>query len=210
MKEQEGKEHKGTDHKGTDHKGILILLGLGLVTLGAVGVAVSNDGDQTLKRGGWLTSRADVAPVTNATYDEECGACHLAYQPGLLPAQAWTQVMEPAALSDHYGDEASLAEAVRAELASYLTAHSADQASAPRSRAFAVGFDADAELGTGLPRITETRYFKRKHDQVPASLVTGNPDVGSFSQCNACHRGADKGIYNDSLIDIPGHGPWKD
>lgn len=192
----------------TNQKGIRILLGLGLFTLGAVGVAVSVDGDRTLKRGGWLTSRADVVPVTNATYSEECGACHLAYQPGLLPAQAWTQVMEPAALSDHYGDDASLTETLGAELASYLTAHSADQASAPRSRAFAVGFDADA--GTGLPRITETRYFKRKHDEVPASLVTSNPDVGSFSQCNACHSGAAKGIYNDSQIDIPSYGPWKD
>lgn len=192
----------------TDHKSILTLLGLGLVTLGAVGAALSVDGDRTLKRGGWLTSRADVVPVTNASYDEECGACHLAYQPGLLPAQAWTQVMEPAALSDHYGDDASLAETLRAALASYLTAHSADQAGAPRSRAFAVGFDADA--GTGLPQITETRYFKRKHDQVPTSLVSGNPDVGSFSQCNTCHRGAAKGIYNDSQIDIPRHGPWEE
>jgi hypothetical protein len=194
----------------TDHKNMRILLGLGLVTLSAVGVAVSIDGDQSLKRGGWLTSRADVVPVTNATYGEECGACHLAYQPGLLPAQAWTQVMAPAALSDHYGDDASLPETLGAELASYLTAHSADQASAPRSRAFAVGFDADPETETGLPRITETRYFKRKHGQVPVSLVAGNPDVGSFSQCNACHRGADKGIFNDSQIDIPGHGPWED
>lgn len=187
----------------TAHQGILILLGLV-----AVGVAVSDDGNRNAKPGGWLASRADVVPVANAAYGEECSACHLAYQPGLLPALAWTQVMDPAALGDHYGDDASLTETLRTEIASYLTAHSADQASAPRSRAFAVGFDAHA--GTGLPRITETRYFKRKHRGVPASLVTGNPEVGSFSQCPACHRGAAKGIYNDSQIDIPGHSPWED
>ncbi|MBK1730966.1 diheme cytochrome c [Thiococcus pfennigii] len=186
-----------------------ILFWLGLVSLGAVGVAASDgDGDRNGTRSGWLTSRADVAPVTNATYGEECGSCHLAYQPGLLPAQAWTQVMDPAALADHYGDDASLTETLRAEIAGYLLAQAADQASAPRSRAFAVGFDAHA--GTGLPRITERRYFERKHDDVPASLVTSNPDVGSFSQCNACHRGAAKGVYNDSRIDIPGYGRWED
>lgn len=191
----------------TTRKGIFILLGLGLVAAGAGGVTVSDDGGPNGKRSGWLMSRADIVPVTNAAYGEECGSCHLAYQPGLLPAQAWTQVMDPAALGDHYGDDASLTEALRTEIASYLAAHAADQASGARSRAFAVGFDAKAE--TGLPRITETRYFKRKHHQVPASLVTGNPDVGSFSQCPACHRGAAKGIYNDSQINIPGHGAWE-
>lgn len=190
----------------THRNGILILLGLGLVTFGTAGVAVSDDGDRNGKRGGWLTSRADVAPVANAVYGEECGSCHLAYQPGLLPAQAWAQVMDPAALGDHYGDDASLAEVRRTEIVRYLAANSADQASGARSRAFAVGFVAHA--GTELPRITGTRYFKRKHDRVPASLVTGNPDVGSFSQCPACHRGAAKGIYNDSQINIPGHGVW--
>jgi len=187
----------------TAHQSILILLGLV-----AVGVAAGDDGNRNLQRSGWLASRADVTPVANAVYREECGACHMDYQPGLLPAQAWTQVMDPAALADHYGDDASLTETLRTEVTSYLTAHAADQARAPRSRAFAVGFDANA--GTGLPRITETRYFKRKHDRVPARLVTGNTDVGRFSRCPACHRGAANGIYNDSQIDIPGHGPWKD
>lgn len=187
----------------TVHQSIFILLGLV-----AVGVAVGDDGNQGVKRGGWLASRADVAPVAHVVYREECGACHMAYQPGLLPVQAWTQVVDPVALADHYGDDASLTETLRTEIAGYLTAHAADQASAPRSRAFAVGFDANA--GTGLPRITETRYFKRKHDKVPARLVTGNTDVGRFSRCPACHRGADKGLYNDSQIDIPGHGAGED
>ncbi|WP_295399317.1 hypothetical protein [uncultured Thiocystis sp.] len=96
--------------------------------------------------------------------------------------------MEPAALGNHYGDDASLAEARRTEIARYLAANSADQASAPRSRAFAVGFDVKA--GTGLPRITETPDFKRKHDEIPVRLIQDNPEVGSLSQRNACHRQA--------------------
>ncbi|MBK1717254.1 diheme cytochrome c [Thiocystis violacea] len=191
----------------THRKGSLILVGIGLMTLGGLEVAVSGELPDR-QRSGWVTPRADIVPVANTAYGEECGSCHLAYQPGLLPAQAWAQVMDPAALGDHYGDDASLAEARRTKIARYLAANSADQASGARSRAFAVGFNAHA--GSGLPRITETRYFKRKHDEVPASLVTVNPEVGSFGQCPACHRSAAKGIYHDSQIDIPGHGPWKD
>ena len=33
--------------------------------------------------------RQDVAPVQSAAYQEECGGCHFAYQPGLLPAASW-------------------------------------------------------------------------------------------------------------------------
>ncbi len=191
----------------TPRKGGLILVGLGLVTLGGLAVAASSETPER-PQSGWVTPRADLAPVANVTYGEECSACHLAYQPGLLPAQAWAQIMDPAALGDHYGDDASLAETRRLAIAGYLAANAADRSSQVRARAFAVGFHAQA--GTGLPRITATRYFTRKHAEVPARLVTGNPQVGSFSQCPACHRGAAQGLYHESLIDIPGHGPWRD
>jgi hypothetical protein len=79
------------------------------------------------KGGGWLKSRPDVAPVMNATYGQECGSCHMAYQPGLLPALDWARIMGPDALADHYGDDASLSDALRGEIASYLVANSADQ-----------------------------------------------------------------------------------
>lgn len=190
----------------TNRKGSLILVGVGLVTLGVLDVAVSGGLPDRL-RSGWVTPRADIVPIANVAYGEECGACHLAYQLGLLPTQVWAQIMDPAALGNHYGDDASLAETRRIEIAGYLAANAADRSSQVRSRAFAVGFDAQA--GSGLPRITETRYFTCKHDEVPARLVTGNSEVGSFSQCSACHRGAAKGIYNDCLIDIPGHGPGR-
>ena len=30
-----------------------------------------------------------LKPVSNATYSDQCGACHFTYQPELLPAAAW-------------------------------------------------------------------------------------------------------------------------
>jgi hypothetical protein len=183
----------------------------GLLALGAAGLALGDSDDDDDRReyksgSRWIEPRADVAPVTNATYREECGACHMPYQPGLLPAAAWQQVMTPDALGDHYGDDASLPDGLRTEITSYLDGNAADDAGRSRSRAFAVGTIA----GDGLPRISKTRYFLNEHDEIPPRLVSGNPDVGSFSNCNACHRGAAEGVYNDDRVFIPGVGRWDD
>ncbi|MBK1693910.1 cytochrome C [Chromatium weissei] len=196
-------------------KRILTIVTVGLLSLGAVGVAFSEDDDDERgkqKRGsGWVQSRADVAPVTNATYGKECSSCHMAYQPGLLPASAWAQVMTSTALSNHYGDDASLSETSRVEISDYLSANAADRSAQTRSQAFAVADAPNAQnQGDALPRITKTRYFVRKHDEIPMRFVTGNSEVGSFSQCHQCHRGAANGVYNEHQVNIPGHGAWAD
>jgi hypothetical protein len=194
----------------------IAMLAIAILSLGAVGLAVGDsddddDHEKHEKGGGWVKSRPDVDPVANATYSAECGSCHMAYQPGLLPGDAWTQIMSPAGLSDHYGDDASLADDVRAEITAFLLNNSADQAERSRSRAFAVSANPTASgQGTRLPRITETRYFMHEHDEIPARLVTGNPEVGSFSQCNSCHRGAAEGVFNEKQVSIPGYGRWED
>ncbi|MFB1487265.1 MULTISPECIES: cytochrome C [unclassified Thiocapsa] len=193
----------------------IAMLAITILSLGAVGLAVGDSDDDDYEKhekgGGWVKSRPDVAPVVNATYSEECGSCHMAYQAGLLPGDAWAQIMSPAGLSNHYGDDASLADDVRTDITAFLLNNSADQAERSRSRAFAVGANQSVQAeGTTLPRITETRYFMHEHDEIPARLVTDNPEVGSFSQCSSCHRGAAEGIYNEKQVSIPGHGRWED
>jgi hypothetical protein len=191
---------------------------IAILSLGAVGLALGDADDDDHEEheryehdGRWLKPRPDVAPVINAIYSEECAACHMAYQPGLLPGDAWARIMTPTGLRDHYGDDASLSDGVRTEIAAFLLDNSAEQAARSRSRAFAVSTSASGSgPQMGLPRITETRYFLNEHDEIPTRLVTGNPQVGSFSQCNRCHRGADKGVYNEKQVSIPGHGRWED
>ena len=34
-----------------------------------------------------------LTPANNQTYKEECGACHFAYQPELLPSGSWEKVL---------------------------------------------------------------------------------------------------------------------
>lgn len=189
-------------------KTLVNLLVAGVLSFGAIGLALADEDEEGEEREGrgkhglMGESRQPIVPVTNATYNKECGSCHMAYQPGLLPPRAWAQIMTPAALKDHYGDDASLSEDLRQEISAVLGGDSAN-----------LGLQGDtggsASAGT-LPRISATSYFKREHDEIPLRLVKGNPEVGSFSKCNACHRRAPEGDYNERNIDIPGQGRWRD
>ena len=51
-------------------------------------------------------------------------------------------------------------------------------------------------------RITETRWFVRKHDEVPRATWS-RKSVGSAANCAACHRQAEQGIFNEDAIRIP-------
>lgn len=198
-------------------KKTVIVIALGLLTLGTFGVVMS-DGDgwehdgearheeahERGKRGGWFGSREDVAPVRNPAYLDECGGCHFAYQPGLLPAAAWERVMD--SLDGHYGDDATMDPALAARIRHYLAGNAADRSSLSRSRAFASLGDA----GDPLPRITLAPYFQREHYEIPQRLVSGNKDVGGFGNCQACHRTAESGVYNEHQVLIPGVGRWDD
>lgn len=133
-----------------------------------------------------------------AMYREECGACHVAYPAGLLPAASWSTIM--ATLDDHFGENAE----VSAESATMITAYLTDNAGKP-GRGMLKRIKGDAPL-----RITELPYFVRKHDEVPERMVSGNEEVGSFSNCNACHQRAESGDFDEDSVRIPGYGRWDD
>ncbi|KAA0571058.1 cytochrome C [Azospirillum sp. B21] len=115
-----------------------------------------------------------VPPVTHAATLKECGECHMAYQPGLLPAAGWTRIMD--GLADHFGDKASLPPDVAADIRGYLTRN-------------AGGGDGQ------LVRITDQRWWLRKHRFDPT--VWQRRTVGAKGNCEACHRTAAKGLYED-------------
>jgi len=104
------------------------------------------------------------------------------------------------------GDDASLEEIQATEIRGYLLANAADRARLSRARAFSAGSD----TGDVLPRITNTRYFQREHSEIPERVARDNAELGSFSNCQACHSTADAGIYNEHQVVIPGVGKWDD
>ena len=136
----------------------------------------------------------------NVVYQEECGACHLAYPAGFMPEKSWNKILS--SLDDHFGENAELDKETNQLLKSYLAKH-----------AMRKGFF--NRLMRNFPketptRITELPYFIRKHDEIPERLVKGNPKVGSFSQCDKCHRGAERGSFEEDDVRIPGVKGWFD
>ena len=137
---------------------------------------------------------------SNAQYVEECGSCHMAYPARLLPAESWSKVMN--GLHDHFGENAELNENTRKSIQSYLVSSASAQGQYRKML---------RNLGNESPlRITELPYFIRKHDEIPSRYIKGNEKVSSLSQCNACHRGAEKGRFDEDEVVIPGVGRWHD
>lgn len=136
-----------------------------------------------------------LPPVDNALYTEECASCHFLYLPGLLPAGSWTKVMEGA--EDHFGEDLALEAETSVEILKYLKANSAETTGAKRSVKILKSL-----RGATPIRITEVRYIVKEHREIK-SKVFKRESIVSFSNCAACHRTADKGIFEEDDIKIP-------
>ncbi len=125
---------------------------------------------------------------TLAKYQEECGACHLAYPPDLLPAASWKRVM--LGLRAHYGVDASLESASLREISDWLNV----RASTHRRTTEQPPQD----------RITKSGWFLRQHNAREVQPATWTlASVGSPSNCAACHRNAAKGSFSERDIKVP-------
>lgn len=144
-----------------------------------------------------------VAPASNKTYANECSACHIAYPPGLLSSASWKKVF--ANLGDHFGENAELPAGVAKELTEYTVANAADKSGHSLSQKIMRSY------GSATPmRISEVPYIAREHREIFSRYVKGNPQVGSLSKCQLCHKRAEQGSFSEREIDIPGHGRWED
>ena len=175
----------------------------GVLTAGSQ-MVLSEDNDQGKHSNKLFERTADVARVDNAQYVKECGGCHFAYQPGLLPERSWRKVMTQ--LKDHFGDNAELPAPTYDQVLAYLLANSAEHGNYRRSEKILHSIAAK-----DVPdRITDTPYIRHQHNELPVKLVKGNDKVGSLSNCAACHTKADQGSFREGEIRIPGRGRWGD
>lgn len=152
----------------------------------------------------WRITGEAVTPVNNETYAAECGSCHFAYQPGLLPARSWRALL--ASLDNHFGENAELAADTQARISAYLASNAADHSPARVSKGIARTV---AEGRTPL-RISELRYVQRRHDELPPRLLRDNPQVAGPGDCSACHTRAASGVFDEHAVRIPGYGRWDD
>ena len=119
-------------------------------------------------------------------YTQECGACHTAYPPGLLPARSWRRVMD--GLSRHYGTDASLDAKTVQQLDTWLQAHA--------------GTYKRVAEEPPQDRLTRSAWFERKHRQIEPA-VWQLPSVKSAANCAACHGDADSGRFDDDALRQP-------
>jgi len=140
-------------------------------------------------------SRRYIPPVSDPLYLKECGACHFAFQPQLLPAASWKKMMNQ--LENHFEEDAALTSAETLKLLQYMTSNSADDSPAKRSRKIMASLRGQAPL-----RITETPYIIRKHDEFSPAILK-RKSIRTLSNCQACHTTASRGIYSERYIHIP-------
>ncbi len=130
----------------------------------------------------------------NQLYAKECGDCHYAYSPSLLPESSWRGMM--ATLEDHFGEDASLDAPDRVEIANWLVANSAEHWDTEAAHRF-------RRVSDKAPgQITATRYWRRKHRKIDQQ-VYARKGIRNKGNCIACHLDADTGRFDAQSLSIP-------
>lgn len=132
--------------------------------------------------------------IANATWVKECGDCHMAFPPTLLPAASWTQIM--AHLDDHFGEDASLPTDKAQEIAAFLTANAAETSDSFAANRFRC-VNAEHPL-----EITATPFWVRRHDDIAEAVFKAKP-IKAKQNCAACHGDAKAGVFAPQEISIP-------
>ncbi len=154
--------------------GLRILVAVLLLTGGLMSIAYfAEDKDKSV-------------PVANVLWQTECGSCHVAFPPHLLPAESWRAVMS--GLKKHFGTDANLDPAVSRKIYIFLQEY-----------AGAKKYEASPNP---LLRITETQWFQQVHSVV-SERTWKRPKIRSAANCVACHIQAESGNYNGHDIIIP-------
>ena len=185
------------------HKLIVFLLVLSLTAGGGLCMAFADDDGRREKRRYQKRERKhsedngqrNLPIVSDPAYTENCGACHFAYQPGLLPSGSWEKILE--GLADHFGESIKLDSESAKTISAYLRTNSANYSSGKLSLKIMKSLGKQAPL-----RITEVPYIRREHHEIQQNVLN-RESIGSLSNCAACHTSAEKGIYDDDNVTIP-------
>jgi hypothetical protein len=154
--------------------------------------------------GGYLAATPEqpylpfVGPVLpdDPLWREECGSCHLAYHPSLLPARSWARLL--AGQESHFGEDLMLEPETVEALRGFLTANGAE--TLPTEAAWMMLRSVPADEAP--LRISATPYWKAKHGGIDAAVFERAP-VNTPANCGACHADADAGTFEDAAMDIP-------
>lgn len=126
---------------------------------------------------------------------EQCGYCHSAYPPYLLPKESWRRVM--GGLKNHFGEEITeenITIAEQSTIKDYLIANAAE--TSKREAAVKMVHYLDIRRPKA---ITKTPYWRETHKDIPISAFKDSR-IKKRSNCRACHLGFRYGIIDDMNI----------
>jgi len=173
------KQRRNGDHRVEPVKAMPWLAAMLLAVMLAAAIW---GGRQLAERPGYGAAIAVLDP----TYAAECGDCHMAYNPSLLRAANWVQLMQT--LPDHFGEDASLDASTQSQLTEWLVQNAAETADTKASHRLRATDPAAPYT------LTRTRYWIAKHRDI-AEAVFNRPPVFSRANCAACHSDAQSGQF---------------
>jgi hypothetical protein len=138
-----------------------------------------------LAASGCALAQAQPVLAKQQLWRSECGGCHIAYPPRLLTASDWRTLM--GALDRHFGSDASLDARSAADIARFLEADAGRHAGGAAS---------------GLPRITEARWFIREHRETGGDRGSTSFAAKSSANCEACHPRAADGRFDEDEVSV--------
>lgn len=153
---------------------------------------------------GYLVETADhlfqpyKGPVLpdNATWRSECGDCHFAFHPSLLPKRSWVKIF--AEQHDHFGDDLDLDADTIKQLTRFHVNNAAENGVTEPARKINFSIP-DSETPI---QITKTAYWVHKHSDI-SDKYWKSEKVITKSNCAACHLDAEQGTYEDSDMRLP-------
>lgn len=132
-----------------------------------------------------------MVPVSDPTTLAECTECHMAFPAGFLPARSWQLVLD--GLKDHFGENATISDASRTAITTYLVANAVDSGVVSSRTASRILRDISADM-TPL-RISDLPWWENEHEGEVSKAEWER--AKSPANCVACHRDAERGYFED-------------
>ena len=174
--------------KGGVHRGVSVAGVVGLVVV----LALFLIGIPTIS--GAVTESVIPTDVSNTQYSTECGDCHHAFHPSLLPKESWFKMMNE--LDNHFGEDASLDGKVVQSLEAFLINNSSEIWDTRAANLF-------RNVNPKKPlQITATKRWKHIHEDVPDTAFQ-HKLVGTKTNCAGCHSATQVGMFADYTVQMP-------
>ena len=128
----------------------------------------------------------------NATWTKECGGCHLAYHPSMLPARSWTKLLQEQ--HAHFGEDLDLED----ESVNRLLGFAAMESAEAHRTTLAWKVDSTTPPSATPLRVTDTGYWKHRH----ADLSDADWTRTKRFACDGCHLDAAAGTFLPGAIQV--------